>query len=245
MANSILTVTINGLSVEEAVTTINAKIQSINNTAFECATLGAYATGVTIPAHTTSDGIRHGKATCTEPIKPAEFYKSVNKNKSTFSRWMSAFDIIISLEYFNNFVNGTYKFQYDKINLIYEKDEDGKYILKPAFRGQQFGRLLNKPLYQLEEELEKFTPQEAEETPTEEENTTDATTEETAQEAETPAEETPTEENAEAAPVPELIEKIEVVFEGITYTVKKPSYVKWLQDNNITTATVKDKKANK
>ena len=129
--NSIINVTVNGMTANDTINNVKSRLESVEKSAFNIALLCAYGTGVTIPEYTDNKGNVHGEATCDKPIKQNDYIKLVGRSKATLSRWIKAMNLIIENNRFNDFATGLYPFSYDKIIDIFENAEvfDG-YVFK-------------------------------------------------------------------------------------------------------------------
>lgn len=107
------------LTSAECVTAVNSRLLTVDKSVFNIAILGAYAIGTTIPTYVDVKGNKHDEITNEKPMKAKDFYKLVQRDHSTFSRWIGALSLIIDNGDFNNFASGLYPFNYDKIYLIY------------------------------------------------------------------------------------------------------------------------------
>lgn len=172
--NSIINVTVNGMTVNEAITSVKSRLETVEKSAFNIALLCAYSLGDTIPAYTDNKGNEHGEAICEKPIKKqADLLKLIGRSKATLSRWIKAMRLIIEKGYFTDFANGSLPFSYDKIIAILENQE--------AFNGYILADLMTMTVDSLEAmtETKEDTKEEAEETTEEapqEEAQTDAET---------------------------------------------------------------------
>lgn len=119
---SIIEVTVNGLTSLQCVADVVARMESVEKSALNMAVLCAYATGVTIPVYTTSDGVTHGQAICDKPMSRKEFIGQVGRSKATISRWLKALSLIIDNGDFARFADGSLPFSFDKVIFIYEHD---------------------------------------------------------------------------------------------------------------------------
>lgn len=141
--NSIINVTINGMTAMEAIGDIKLRLESVERSAFNIALECAYVLGVTIPAYTDSEGIEHGEATIDKPIKKqADLLKLIGKSKATLSRWIKAVKLIIEQGYFTEFYTGSLPFSFDKIIVILENGE--------KFTGYTFADLMSMTVDSLE-----------------------------------------------------------------------------------------------
>ena len=205
---SIINVTVNGMSANDCIKSVKARLESVEKSAFNIALLCAYTLGDTIPAYTDNKGNAHGEATCDKPIKKqADLLKLIGRSKATLSRWIKAIRLIIEKGYFTDFSNGTLPFSYDKIILILENEAN--------FEGYVLTDLLSMTVDSLEAMVDsKKDTEEAEaEATTEAEATNDT------QEAEDEAEVEVTEDEAT------------FVYNDTQYIVNKALFEKWLSEN--------------
>lgn len=207
--NSIINVTVNGMTANETITTVKTRLESVEKSAFNIALLCAYGTGVTIPEYTDNRGNVHGEATCEKPIKQNDYIKLVGRSKSTLSRWIKAMNLIIKNNRFNEFATGLYPFSYDKIIDIFENAE--------VFTGYVFKDLMDLSACTLATMVKDYTKpseEEAEETATDSETDNDS-------------EEKKTEEVSEETTV--------LTYQGKDYIVNKAVFEKWLAENGTLT----------
>ena len=129
--NSIINVTVNGMTANDTIDSVKSRLESVEKSAFNIALLCAYGTGVTIPEYIDNKGNIHGEAICDKPIKQNDYIKLVGRSKATLSRWVKAMKLIIENNRFNDFATGLYPFSYDKIIDIFWFD---KGALQRAFR---------------------------------------------------------------------------------------------------------------
>ena len=88
---SIINVTINGMTVNQAINDIKERLIGVEKSAFNIALLCVYSLGDEIPAYTDSMGNEHGKAICEKPIKKqADLLKLIGRSKATLSRWINS-----------------------------------------------------------------------------------------------------------------------------------------------------------
>ena len=206
--NSIINVTVNGLTANEAIASVKSRLETVEKSAFNIALLCAYTLGDTIPAYTDNKGNEHGEAICEKPIKKqADLLKLIGRSKATLSRWIKAIHLIIEKGYFTEFSNGSLPFSYDKIIIILENEE--------AFSGYVLSDLMTMTVDSLEAMTDKkdTSKEEAEEESAENTAEESAEAEEVAEES---AEETTT-----------------LVYNGVEYTVNKSTFEKWLSENAI------------
>ena len=206
---SIINVTVNGLTVNEVINDVKARLCEVEKSAFNIALECSYALGVTIPQYVDSQGNEHASATCEKPIKKqADLLKLIGRSKATLSRWIKAMKLIIEKGYFSDFANGTLPFSYDKIITIFEHEEN--------FKGYVLADLMGMTVDTLDAMAE-----------TKEEETTEEETEETTENVvETSEEETTEEEKAEE-------ETTILSYNGKEYKVVKSALEKWLSENAI------------
>lgn len=207
--NSIINVTVNGMTANETITTVKTRLESVEKSAFNIALLCAYGTGVTIPEYTDNRGNVHGEATCEKPIKQNDYIKLVGRSKSTLSRWIKAMNLIIKNNRFNEFATGLYPFSYDKIIDIFENAE--------VFTGYVFKDLMNLSACTLATMIKDYVKP-SEEEPEEE------------------AEETATDSDSEEEKTEKVFEETAVLtYQGKDYTVNKAVFEKWLAENGTLT----------
>lgn len=206
--NSIINVTINGMTATEAIEDVKKRLQSVEKSAFNIALECAYTLGVTIPAYTDDKGIEHAEAIIDKPIKKqADLLKLVGRSKGTLSKWIKAVRLIIENGYFTDFATGIHPFSYEKIIAILENKE--------AFSGYIFKDLIAMTV----DTLEAMTAtKKEEEAPTKEKATNENTSDNSKEE------EAPTEE----------IEIATISYAGKKYNVPKEAFEKWLAKNMIT-----------
>ena len=212
---SIIDVVVNGMTAVEVINDVKIRLESIEKSAFNIALECAYTLGVTIPEYTDNMGNTHGKATIDKPIKRKDLLKLIGRSKQTLSRWITAINLIIESEYFNDFASGKLPFSYDKIIAILENKE--------IFDGYVFADLMGLTV----DTLESMTAKKAEETAEE-------SIDDTAEESEESCEEIPEETNEETAEE-YSDETTTITYNGKEYTVNKSAFEKWLTEN----ATVK------
>lgn len=202
--NSIINVTVNGMSATDAIASVKTRLETVEKSAFNIALLCAYTLGDTIPSYIDSKGNEHGEAVCDKPIKKqADLLKLIGRSKATLSRWIKAMRLIIEHGYFTEFASGLLPFSYDKIITIIEN--------KDKFDGYVLTDLMSMSCDTLEAMLEVSIAEattEEEGEATEEEATTEDTTEEEA-----------TEETAV------------LTYNGKEYIVNKTIFEKWLAEN--------------
>ena len=203
--NSIINVTVNGMTANDTINNVKTRLESVEKSAFNIALLCAYGTGVTIPEYTDNKGNVHGEATCDKPIKQNDYIKLVGRSKSTLSRWIKAMNLIIENKRFNDFATGLYPFSYDKIIYIFENSK--------VFDGYVFKDLMNLSASTLDTMVKDYvkpSEEEAKETVTDSETDNDS-------------EEEKTEEVSEETAV--------LTYQGKNYTVNKAVFEKWLAEN--------------
>ena len=130
--NSIINVTVNGMTATEAIEDVKKRLESVEKSAFNIAIECAYTLGVTIPAYTDDKGVEHSEAVIDKPIKKqADLLKLVGRSKGTLSKWIKAVRLIIENGYFTDFATGLYPFSYEKVIAILEnKEAFSGYIFK-------------------------------------------------------------------------------------------------------------------
>lgn len=203
--NSIINVTVNGMTANDTINNVKSRLESVEKSAFNIALLCAYGTGVTIPEYTDNKGNVHGEATCDKPIKQNDYIKLVGRSKATLSRWIKAMNLIIENNRFNEFASGLYPFSYDKIIDIFENTE--------VFDGYVFKDLMDLSACTLATMIKDYTKpseEKSEETATDS-NSTEEKSEEKSKE--------PSEETAV------------LTYQGKDYTVNKAVFEKWLAEN--------------
>lgn len=206
--NSIINVTVNGMTANDTITNVKSRLESVEKSAFNIALLCAYGTGVTIPEYTDNKGSVHGEAICDKPIKQNDYIKLVGRSKATLSRWIKAMNLIIENNRFNDFASGLYPFSYDKIIDIFENAE--------VFDGYVFKDLMDLSACTLATMIKDYVKP-SEKT---EEKTEDAT-------ADSETDSNSTEEKSE-----EPSEETAVLtYKGKDYTVNKAVFEKWLAEN--------------
>lgn len=206
--NSIINVTVNGMTANDTINNVKSRLESVEKSAFNIALLCAYGTGVTIPEYTDNKGNVHGEATCDKPIKQNDYIKLVGRSKATLSRWIKAMNLIIKNNRFNDFATGLYPFSYDKIIDIFENAE--------VFDGYVFKDLMDLSASTLATMVKDYIKPSKEKTeePSEEETATDSDSKE--------------EEKTEK----EVSEETAVLtYNGKNYTVNKAVFEKWLAEN--------------
>ena len=205
--NSIINVTVNGMTANDTITNVKSRLESVEKSAFNIALLCAYGTGVTIPEYTDNKGNIHGEATCDKPIKQNDYIKLVGRSKATLSRWIKAMNLIIENNRFNDFATGLYPFSYDKIIDIFENAE--------VFDGYVFKDLMELSACTLSTMVKDYVKpsEEKAEEPSEDEIITDSDSKEEK------TEEKPSEETAV------------LTYQGKDYTVNKAVFEKWLAEN--------------
>ena len=210
--NSIINVTVNGMTANDTINNVKSRLESVEKSAFNIALLCAYGTGVTIPEYTDNKGNVHGEATCDKPIKQNDYIKLVGRSKPTLSRWIGAMNLIIENGYFTDFASGVYPFSYDKIYDIFNNPE--------VFQGYVFKDLMDlsaSTLATMVKDYVKPSEEKTEEEPSEEksDNTDNSKEEEKTEE--------PSEEGSEETAV--------LTYQGKDYTVNKAVFEKWLAEN--------------
>lgn len=202
--NSIINVTVNGMTANDTITNVKSRLESVEKSAFNIALLCAYGTGVTIPEYTDNKGSVHGEAICDKPIKQNDYIKLVGRSKATLSRWIKAMNLIIENNRFNDFASGLYPFSYDKIIDIFENAE--------VFDGYVFKDLMDLSACTLATMIKDYVkPSEKTEDATADSETDSDSTEEKSEE--------PSEETAV------------LTYQGKDYTVNKAVFEKWLAEN--------------
>ena len=160
--NSIINVTVNGMTATEAIEDVKKRLESVEKSAFNIAIECAYTLGVTIPAYTDDKGVEHSEAVIDKPIKKqADLLKLVGRSKGTLSKWIKAVRLIIENGYFIDFASGLYPFSYEKVIAILENKE--------AFEGYIFKDLIAMTV----DTLEAMTATKKEEEEANNENTSD------------------------------------------------------------------------
>ena len=205
--NSIINVTVNGMTAKDTITNVKSRLESVEKSAFNIALLCAYGTGVTIPEYTDNKGNVHGEATCDKPIKQNDYIKLVGRSKATLSRWIKAMNLIIENNRFNDFATGLYPFSYDKIIDIFENTE--------VFDGYVFKDLMDLSACTLATMVKDYAK------PSEEKTEDETATDSDIQEEEKSEE--PSEEGSEETAV--------LTYQGKDYTVNKAVFEKWLAEN--------------
>jgi hypothetical protein len=203
--NSIINVTVNGMTANDTINNVKLRLESVEKSAFNIALLCAYGTGVTIPEYTDNKGNVHGEATCDKPIKQNDYIKLVGRSKATLSRWVKAMNLIIENNRFNDFATGLYPFSYDKIIDIFENAE--------VFNGYVFKDLMDLSACTLATMVKDYVkPSEEKSHNTDSETNSDSKEEEKAEE--------------------EVSEETAVLtYQGKNYTVNKAVFEKWLAEN--------------
>lgn len=205
--NSIINVTVNGMTANDTIANVKSRLESVEKSAFNIALLCAYGTGVTIPEYTDNKGNIHGEATCDKPIKQNDYIKLVGRSKATLSRWIKAMNLIIENNRFNEFASGLYPFSYDKIIDIFENTE--------VFDGYVFKDLMDLSACTLATMVKDYVKPS-------EEKTEEVSEKETATDSDSKEEEK-TEEVSEETAV--------LTYQGKDYTVNKAVFEKWLAEN--------------
>lgn len=206
--NSIINVTVNGMTANDTIANVKSRLESVEKSAFNIALLCAYGTGVTIPEYTDNKGNIHGEATCDKPIKQNDYIKLVGRSKATLSRWIKAMNLIIENNRFNEFASGLYPFSYDKIIDIFENTE--------VFDGYVFKDLMDLSACTLATMVKDYVKPS-------EEKTEEVSEKETATDSDSKEEEKTEEEVSEETAV--------LTYQGKDYTVNKAVFEKWLAEN--------------
>lgn len=207
-SNSIINVTVNGMTANDTINNVKSRLESVEKSAFNIALLCAYGTGVTIPEYTDNKGNVHGEAICDKPIKQNDYIKLVGRSKATLSRWIKAMKLVIENNRFNDFATGLYPFSYDKIIDIFENAD--------VFNGYVFNDLMELSactLATMVKDYEKLSKE-----PSEEEDSKD----ETAPDSDSKEEKGSEEPSAETTTL---------TYNGKEYTVNKQAFEKWLAEN--------------
>lgn len=207
--NSIINVTVNGMTANDTITNVKSRLESVEKSAFNIALLCAYGTGVTIPEYTDNKGNVHGEATCDKPIKQNDYIKLVGRSKATLSRWIKAMNLIIENNRFNDFSSGLYPFSYDKIIDIFENAE--------VFDGYVFKDLMELSACTLATMVKDYVK------PSEEKTEEEVSSDKTATDSDSKEEEKTEEEVSE--------ETATLTYQGKDYTVNKVIFEKWLAEN--------------
>lgn len=208
--NSIINVTVNGMTANDTINNVKSRLESVEKSAFNIALLCAYGTGVTIPEYTDNKGNIHGEATCDKPIKQNDYIKLVGRSKATLSRWIKAMNLIIENNRFNDFATGLYPFSYDKIIDIFENAE--------VFNGYVFKDLMDLSACTLATMVKDYVKPSEEKSEEENTDNTDSETDSNGKEEEK-TEEEPSEETAV------------LTYQGKDYIVNKAVFEKWLAEN--------------
>lgn len=145
-SNSIIIKAVNGLTTNDAITSIKKWMDEAEKSAFNIAMFSAYVTGVTIPAYVDKNGNEYGEANVEKAIKQAKLIDEIGKAKSTLSRWIKAMRIIIANNRFTDFANGILPFSFDKIILI----DDNQNV----FANHDYYELFKKSVSQLEKMID-------------------------------------------------------------------------------------------
>lgn len=206
--NSIINVTVNGMTANDTINNVKSRLESVEKSAFNIALLCAYGTGVTIPEYTDNKGNIHGEATCDKPIKQNDYIKLVGRSKATLSRWIKAMNLIIENNHFNDFTTGLYPFSYDKIIDIFENAE--------VFDGYVFKDLMDLSACTLATMVKDYVK------PSEEK--TEEVSEEKSDNTDNSKEEEKTEEEKSE-------ETAVFTYQGKDYTTNKAVFEKWLAEN--------------
>lgn len=209
--NSIINVTVNGMTANDTINNVKSRLESVEKSAFNIALLCAYGTGVTIPEYTDNKGNVHGEATCEKSIKQNDYIKLVGRSKATLSRWIKAMILIIDNNYFSDFASGLYPFSYDKIIDIFENKE--------VFQGYIFKDLMDLSASTLATMIKDYVKPSEEKT--EEDSEDEIVTDSDSQEEEK------TEESSEEGSEETAV----LTYQGKDYTVNKAVFEKWLAEN--------------
>lgn len=207
--NSIINVTVNGMTANETINSVKSRLETVEKSAFNIALLCAYGTGVTIPEYADSKGNVHGEATCDKPIKQNDYIKLVGRSKATLSRWIKAMNLIIENNRFIDFASGVYPFSYDKIIDIFENAE--------VFNGYVFKDLMDLSACTLATMVKDYVK------PSEEKTEEEVSEDETATDSDSKEEEKTEEEPSEETAI--------LTYQGKDYTVNKAVFEKWLAEN--------------
>lgn len=207
--NSIINVTVNGMTANETIDSVKSRLETVEKSAFNIALLCAYGTGVTIPEYTDNKGNIHGETTCDKPIKQNDYIKLVGRSKATLSRWIKAMTLIIDNSYFSDFASGLYPFSYDKIIDIFENAE--------VFNGYVFKDLMDLSACTLATMVKDYVK------PSEEKTEEEVSEDETATDSDSKEEEKTEEEPSEETAI--------LTYQGKDYTVNKAVFEKWLAEN--------------
>ena len=207
--NSIINVTVNGMTANETIDSVKSRLETVEKSAFNIALLCAYGTGVTIPEYTDNKGNVHGEAVCDKPIKQNDYIKLVGRSKATLSRWIKAMNLIIENNRFNDFATGVYPFSYDKIIDIFENTE--------VFDGYVFKDLMDLSACTLATMVKDYVK------PSEEKTEEEVPEDETATDSDSKEEEKTEEEPSEETAI--------LTYQGKDYTVNKAVFEKWLAEN--------------
>lgn len=207
--NSIINVTVNGMTANDTINNVKTRLESVEKSAFNIALLCAYGTGITIPEYTDNKGNVHGEATCDKSIKQNDYIKLVGRSKATLSRWIKAMKLIIENNRFNDFATGLYPFSYDKIIDIFENTE--------VFNGYVFKDLMELSACTLATMVKDYVKPS-------EEKTEKEVSEEKSDNTDNNKEEEKTEEKQSE-------ETTVLTYQGKNYTVNKVVFEKWLAEN--------------
>ena len=212
--NSIIDVVVNGMTASEGVKDVQARLESVEKSAFNIALISAYSCGACIPVYTDNKGIEHGEAHLEkkDSFKQIDFIKLVGRSKATLSRWIGAMNLIIENGYFADFASGVYPFSYDKIYDIFNNPE--------VFKGMILSELMELSGSTLEKMIKDFKPKKEEKT---EEKPSEETAADSGSKEEEKTEEKPSEETAV------------LTYQGNNYTVNKAVFEKWLAENGTLT----------
>ena len=204
--NSIINVTVNGMTAGETIEDVKKRLESVEKSAFNIALECAYTLGVTIPAHVDDKGIEHAEATIEKKInKQADLLKLIGRSKATLSKWIKAVRLIIENGYFTDFSIGVYPFSYEKVIAILEN------------KGKFEGYLLSDLMSMTVDTLEAMTATKPE-----------PEDEKTEEESEEKPEDEKTEEESEE------VELTTISYAGKEYSVPKVAFEKWLAKNMVT-----------
>lgn len=218
--NSIINVSVHGLTASETVDEVITRIESVEKSIFNIAILASYGTGTTIPSYIDNMGNKVNEATCDKALNQKDYINMVGRSKGTISKWINAMNFIIENNYFEAFANGIYPFSYEKIIYIFKNKELFFDIEKKTLIDLMTFSLIT--LETMVADHEKKTKKE---------KTKETTKEETKQETgekTTTEETTETSENAE-----ETTEKTVITYDGKEYALNmdKATFEKWLNEN--------------
>lgn len=219
--NSIINVTVNGMTASDTINNVKSRLETVEKSAFNIALLCAYGTGTTIPEYTDNKGNLHAEAICEKPIKQNDYIKLVGRSKATLSRWIGAMNLIIEKGYFTDFASAKYPFSYDKIYDIFNNED--------VFQGMLLSELMELSASTLEKMVKDYVK------PSEEDSKKDSSD---SKEDKEDKEEEKTEEEETATDSKEENTKEEftyVTYENKEYMVNKADFEKWLAENTILT----------